>query len=139
MDMKSIPRFKLDAVDSDELTGFYVENGFVLVERLISPIECGDIRADLAKINRGDYDCPAINAVNWPLTDERLLGRYMYIGQPHAYSPTIRKYAIHSGLCQILDLIVGATVPFWNGAYKCMQTMFVTKKPGGYGSPWHQD
>lgn len=139
MDMKLIPRFKLDAVDSDDLTGFYVENGFVLVERLISPIECGDIRADLAKINRGDYDCPAINSVNWPLTDERLLGRYMYIGQPHAYSPTIRKYAIHSGLCQILDLIVGATVPFWNGAYKCMQTMFVTKKPGGNGSPWHQD
>ena len=64
MDIKSIPRFKLDAVDSDELTEFYVENGFVLVERLISPIECGDIRADLAKINRGDYGCPAINSVN---------------------------------------------------------------------------
>jgi len=137
--VKMIPRFQLDPFDSQELVDAYIENGFVLVEDVILPEEQEEIKTDLAKINRGDYSCQVIDPIGWPLDDERLLGGYMYIGQPHAYSPTIRQYIAHSGLCQILDLIVGATVPFWNGAYKCMQTMFVTKKPGGNGSPWHQD
>ena len=42
-------------------------------------------------------------------------------------------------MTKILDHLVGANVPFWDRSYKCMQTMFVSKKPGGNGSPWHQD
>jgi hypothetical protein len=137
--MADTPRFHLSSVMDSGLTEFYVKNGFVLVDQLITVEEQEEIRTDLAKINRGCYDSSPIEPVDWALDDQRLLGRYMYIGQPHVYSPTIRQYITHPGLCRFLDLVVGATVPFWNGAYKCVQTMFVTKKPGGNGSPWHQD
>ena len=63
----------------------------------------------------------------------------MYIGEPHAYSAIIRNYITHPRICSVLDHIIGAHIPFWDGAYKCMQTMFVTKQPKANGSPWHQD
>ena len=137
--MANLPHFYLTSIIDSELTQFYVKNGFVLVDQLITNEVQDEIRTDLEKINQGHYDGSTIDPVDWPLDDQRLLGRYMYIGQPHTYSSIIRQYINHPNLCRILDLIVGANVPFWNGAYKCVQTMFVTKKPGGNGSPWHQD
>ena len=80
-----------------------------------------------------------IEPVDWPEDDERLIGRHMYLGQPHVYSAVVRDAMTHSGICRVLDHVVGACVPFWDGAYKCMQSMFVVKPPGGSGSPWHQD
>ena len=80
-----------------------------------------------------------IEPVDWPEDDERLIGRHMYLGQPHVYSAVVRAAMTHSGICRVLDHVVGACVPFWDGAYKCMQSMFVVKPPGGSGSPWHQD
>ena len=141
--MNRIPEFQLDRLDTQELRSTYFENGYVLVTDVLSSRECDEIRADLVKINRGDYPCEAIQPADpnqdWETDTYKLLGRYMYIGQPHSYSPTIREQITHPGICQVLDVVVGAYVPFWDGAYKCMQTMFVTKKPGGNGSPWHQD
>ncbi|MBR52608.1 phytanoyl-CoA dioxygenase [Candidatus Poribacteria bacterium] len=137
--MIDITGFHLSSMVSSELTEYYIKNGFVLVNKLISKTSQDEIRTDLAKINQGHYDNSTIEPIDWPINDQRLIGRYMYIGQPHAYSQIIRQYIDHPKLCRILDLIVGANVPFWNGAYKCVQTMFVTKKPGGNGSPWHQD
>ncbi len=117
----------------------YIENGFVLVEDLISKEEREEIRTELIKINRGDYPCASITPEEKYLTDDDLLTRYMYIGEPHVLSPILGKYIKHPGICRVLDMVVGAHLPFWDGAYKCMQTMSVSKKPGGNGSPWHQD
>ncbi|MBV7334863.1 phytanoyl-CoA dioxygenase family protein [Chloroflexi bacterium TSY] len=139
--MESIQQFQLNALEDEELRLSYFENGFALVNDVVTDEERNELRTELIKINRGDYLCEAIESINeneeW--TDETLLGRYMYIGQPHNYSETIRKYITHPGIRRVLDVVVGVYVPFWNGAYKCMQTMSVTKKPKGNGSPWHQD
>ena len=98
--MADTPRFHLSSVIESELTEFYVKNGFVLVDQLITAEEQEEIRIDLAKINRGCYDSSPIEPVDWALDDQRLLGRYMYIGQPHVYSPTILQYITHLGLCR---------------------------------------
>ena len=137
--MTTIPEFQFDQIDDDTLRAAYYEHGLVFVHNVISAEERVEIKADLAKINRGDYDIEPIPLLADEQDDETLLGRYMYIGQPHSCSDTIRKYITHPRICRVLRVVVGSYVPFWDGAYKCMQTMFVSKKPGGEGSPWHQD
>ena len=133
--------FNINTFDKEEIIFSYRDNGYLLFENLISKNEQKEILLDLSKINRGEYKIKGsiIDPVDWPLSDKRLLSRYMYIGDPHTYSTVIHKYIFHKGLTTVLDHITGSNVPFWNGAYKCIQTMFVNKKPGGNGSPWHQD
>ena len=85
--MADTPRFHLSSVTDSELTEFYVKNGFVLVDQLITAKEQEEIRTDLSKINRGYYDGSSIEPVDWALDEQRLLGRYMYIGQPRRSKP----------------------------------------------------
>lgn len=134
-----ITRNKLDNIKSDDLLSSYTEHGFTLFENVITEDEQKEILEELARFNRGDYNSELIDPVDWELSDKRLKCRYMYVGQPHAYSTIIKKYITNPNICKILDIVVGATVPYWDGSYKCMQTMFVSKKPGSNGSPWHQD
>ncbi|MEM7134459.1 MAG: phytanoyl-CoA dioxygenase family protein [Chloroflexota bacterium] len=141
--MPDIPQFQLNQINKGALHTAYYEHGFALVNNVISAEEQAEIRSDLAKINRGDYGCEPIPPLTKEeaisQTEETLLARYMYIGEPHSYSDTIRRYITHPGINQILSVVVGAYVPFWDSAYKCVQTMFVSKKPSANGSPWHQD
>ena len=134
-EMEGVDVFRLEGFEKGELIDWYVANGYVLVDEVLSAAECDEIVADLKKINRGDYGCEPIAAVDWSAGADRLLGRYMYIGEPHAYSSVIRRYITHPGVCRVLDCVVGAYVPFWDGGYKCVQTMFVTKGPGGEWQP----
>ena len=63
----------------------------------------------------------------------------MYIFQPHAVSPLIQAWMVDQRLKDVLGSIIAAHTPGWDGSYKCMQSMFVTRKAGAPGSPWHQD
>ncbi|MEM7035012.1 MAG: phytanoyl-CoA dioxygenase family protein [Chloroflexota bacterium] len=137
--MESISQFHLNNLHEETLRTAYYENGYVLVNGVISPQEQAEIRAALAGINRGDYMQAPVEPFEGEADEETLLGHYMYIGEPHSYSETIRKYITHTGICRVLDVVVGTYVPFWDGSYKCVQTMSVSKKAGGNGSPWHQD
>ena len=144
----TIATFDPAQTSGDELRRSYVGNGYVLVTGLVDEAARAEITRELRRINRGGYSRSPIEGVtwrdeiepvDWPEDDERLIGRHMYLGQPHVYSAVVRDAMTHSGICRVLDHIVGACVPFWDGAYKCMQSMFVVKPPGGSGSPWHQD
>ena len=144
----TIAKFDPAQISGDELRRSYVESGYVLVTGLVDEAARAEITRELRRINRGAYSGSPIKGVtwrheiepvDWPEDDERLLGRHMYLGQPHVYSAVVRDAMTHSGICGVLDHVVGASVPFWDGAYKCMQSMFVIKPPGGSGSPWHQD
>lgn len=137
--MTNITLFDPNTLDRAELAQSYINHGYVLVAGLISEEEITEIKTELIKINRGEYPCESIAPVEDTPTDDEMLTRYMYIGEPHVLSPAIAKYMTHSGICRVLDVVVGAHIPFWNGTYKCMQTMAVSKRPGGNGSPWHQD
>jgi hypothetical protein len=144
----AIARFEAAQTSGDELRRSYIESGYVLVSDLVDDADCAKIRRELRRINRGDYSRSStaeeiwrdlIEPVDCPEDDEWLIGRHMYLGQPHVYSKVIRDAMTHPGICRVLDQVVGAYVPFWDGAYKCMQSMSVVKPPGGAGSPWHQD
>jgi len=137
--MTEIPCFNPDTLNKDILTRSYIDDGYALVTDLIAEDGRTEIKTELIKINRGDYPNEAIAPVAGQPGDDELLTRYMYVGEPHVMSPALATYIKHPGLCAILDAVVGAHIPFWDGAYKCLQTMAVSKKPGGNGSPWHQD
>ena len=132
--------FSIDAFDPTELRQSYIDNGYVIVKETMTASEREELDTELKKFNRGDYGSfNGIEPVDWELDDERLLARYTYAGQTHAVSKVISRYVTHPGLVSVLDHIVGANVPFWDGGYNCVQTMFVSKEPYGTGSPWHQD
>ena len=144
----TIATFDPAQTSGDELRRSYIDSGYVLVTGLVDEAARAEITRELRRINRGDYSRSPIEGVtwrdeiepvDWPEDDERLIGRHMYLGQPHVYSAVVRDAMTHSGICRVLDHVVGACVQFWDGAYKCMQSMFVVEPPGGSGSPWHQD
>ena len=120
----TIAEFDPAQTSGDELRRSYVESGYVLVTGLVDEAARAEITRELRRINRGDYSNSPIEGVtwrnkiepvDWPEDDERLLGRNMYVGQPHVYSAVVRDAMTHSGICRVLDHVVGACVPFWDG------------------------
>ena len=131
--------FALDTIRTEELKQSYREDGYVVITGAMAESDLAEINTELKRISRGDYESDVIEAVACDLDDENLLGRHMYIGMPHVLSDAINHFVKHLSLLRILDHIVGEFVPFWDGGYRCVQTMFVNKDPNGKGSPWHQD
>ena len=123
----------------DSFAESYVKDGYLMVPDVVSPEECDEIKDEMLRIFRGEYDCAAIPHINETATETEILDRIMCVGEPHAISPLIRKYVEHPKVCAILQEIVGAHIPFWDGGVKCMQSMMLGKVPGHTGNPWHQD
>ena len=42
----------------------------------------------------------------------------MCVGEPHVFSPLVRRYIEHPKICEVLRVIVGAHIPFWDGGVK---------------------
>jgi ectoine hydroxylase-related dioxygenase (phytanoyl-CoA dioxygenase family) len=124
-------------VDGD--AGFYVENGYLVAEGVLSKDELAELRTDAARFARGDY--PIINPieVDEGADDEAALRQLLAVHYPHWVSPAIASYITHPGIAAVLHQITGAHLPYWDGAVKCMQTMLFVKAPGLPGQAWHQD
>lgn len=118
----------------------YAEHGCVVAQSLFSSAECTAMEEELLRFQAGEFaQVSAIDRLASPMPREEVLGRYMYIFQPHAVSTLVREWMVDRRLRDVLGSIVGAHISGWNGGFKCMQSMFVVRKPGAPGSPWHQD
>ena len=117
----------------------YINDGYLLVPDLVIPQECDEIKSEMLKIFRGDYECAAIPPMSKNATETEVLDRIMCVGEPHTFSLLIQQYVEHPRICAILREIVGAHIPFWDSGVKCMQSMMLGKVPGHTGNPWHQD
>lgn len=117
----------------------YINDGYLMVPDVITPNECEELKSEMLKIFRGDYECDAIPSMPENATETEILDRIMCVGEPHTLSPMVRRYVEHPKICAILNQIVGAHIPFWDGGVKCMQSMMLGKVPGHTGNPWHQD
>jgi phytanoyl-CoA hydroxylase len=113
----------------DVLAQQFVDDGFVIVEQLLSGDDVAELRVDAERFARGDY--PVSN-----LPDD---GRLLAVHFPHWVSPVAQRVVSHPGLVAVLSRITGAHLPFWDGGVKCMQTMLFLKPPGLQGQAWHQD
>lgn len=115
-------------VDADS----YRENGFLVVEGLVSPDEVEELRADALRICRGEYPHPNLPPVPKDTPDEAALAQYLCIHHPHKISPVIHRFLAQPGMVEVLKRIIGPDV-------KCMQSMLFIKPPRFPGQAWHQD
>jgi ectoine hydroxylase-related dioxygenase (phytanoyl-CoA dioxygenase family) len=118
---------------------FFVENGYLVLEDLVSPAEIEELKTDTLAIARGDYPCEGIVPAPREYSDRQVLETILCIHQPHYVSPVMQKYVRHEKICGALSQITGAHLPFWDGSVKCMQSMLFVKPPGFQGQAWHQD
>ncbi len=141
--MKTAPnlenRITVPRVLSDEQVAFFVENGYLVLESLVTPDEVEELRRDTVHLARGGYPCENLKALSADLTDDEALRRILCIHQPHFVSPVIQKYVKHAKICGALSQITAAHLPFWDGSVKCMQSMLFVKPPTFQGQAWHQD
>ncbi|MBE7462372.1 MAG: phytanoyl-CoA dioxygenase family protein [Planctomycetes bacterium] len=110
----------------------YRENGFLIVEGLVSRAELQELKDDTLKLCRGEYPHPAFPPLPANLSDNEVLEHYLCLHQVHRISPVMMKYIAHPGMAQVLSQIVAPDV-------KCMQSMLFVKPPDFPGQAWHQD
>ncbi|MCG3199695.1 MAG: hypothetical protein GHCLOJNM_04219 [bacterium] len=110
----------------------YQQNGFLVLEGLISPEELEELRRDAIRICRGEYPCEQIEPLPADLTDEEAISRFLCIHQPHKLSPVMRRAVAHPRIAEVLSRLIGPNV-------KCMQSMLFIKPPRHPGQAWHQD
>lgn len=124
------------SAERDKLTpeqvASYHENGFLLVEGLVSPEEVEAIKTDAIRICRGEYPCEVTTPVDSTVPDEEVLKEFLGIVEPHKISPVMLQMVKHPGIVQVLTQLIGPNV-------KCMQSILFIKPPGYPGQAYHQD
>ena len=117
----------------------FVDDGYLVLDRLISLQEVEEIKADMVKLARGDYPCETLKPLPPEMSPEEVLQNVLCVHQPHFVSPVMEKFARHARICGALSQITAAHLPYWDGSVKCMQTMLFVKPPQFQGQAWHQD
>lgn len=107
----------------------FVADGYCVVPDLVTAAERAEIKEDGEKFARGEY----------PISNAPADGQILAVHFPHWVSPVAQRMVSHPGLVGVLTEIVGAHLPEWDGAVKCMQSMQFFKPPGLQGQAWHQD
>ena len=110
----------------------YHENGFLVVEDLVSPEDIQRLKDDTLKICRGEYPCETIQPLPATMSDQEVLENFLCIHQPHKISPLVLEMVKHPGMAGVLSQIIAPDV-------KCMQSMLFVKPPDFPGQAWHQD
>lgn len=112
---------------------FYDENGFLVLDRVLSGEEVDAINADATRICRNDDGkVGGVEAAPAELSDEEVLKQILCIHFPHKISSLMRAVLAHPVLTQTLSTLVGPDV-------KAMQSMLFIKASGKPGQAWHQD
>ena len=117
----------------------FVDEGFVVVENLVSESERAAINAEIPKFARNEYRVS--NPVDVPpgATDDEAMKQILAIHFPHFVSPIMREVIQHPGIVAVLRNVTAAHLAHWDGSVKCMQSMLFAKPPGLQGQAWHQD
>jgi ectoine hydroxylase-related dioxygenase (phytanoyl-CoA dioxygenase family) len=117
---------------SESQLGSYRENGFLVIEGLISSDEVAELRTETARVCRGEYPVRGVEVVPPTASDAEAMARYLCVHQPHKVSSVLYRYAAHPKIAAVLSQLIGANV-------KCMQSMLFLKPPGFPGQAYHQD
>ena len=138
-EMDTAQRIEVPKVVSEEQVKFFVNQGYLIVENLITPAELDELKHDTNQIARGHYPNKRLKPLPADTSDDEVLRNILCIHQPHYISPVMAKYVRHPQLCGVLSQITAAHLPFWDGSVKCMQSMLFVKPPEFQGQAWHQD
>jgi phytanoyl-CoA hydroxylase len=112
---------------------FFAENGYVIVEDLLTPAEVQRLRDETLHMCRGECGDVAGLPPHAPSdTDDDVLRRILCIHFPHKLSSVMYDILAHPRLTDVLTQVIGPDV-------KCMQSMLFVKASGKPGQAWHQD
>jgi phytanoyl-CoA hydroxylase len=115
------------------LSHSYRRDGYVVLRRVFTEAEVGQLRAETAAIGRGARgQVRGLCGDAAGLSDDEVCRRYLCIHHPHKLSPLMRDALFNPRLVAALGALIGPNV-------KCMQSMLFVKGPGKPGQPWHQD
>jgi ectoine hydroxylase-related dioxygenase (phytanoyl-CoA dioxygenase family) len=118
---------------AQDLRAAYARQGFVVVRGGLTSEEIDELRADAARICRGEYgEFRGLDAAGADETDDDVMRRYLCIHFPHKISPPMHRALSHPAVVDVLTSIIGPNV-------KCMQSMLFIKAAGKPGQAWHQD
>ena len=111
---------------------YFQDNGYLIVEDLVSKSELQALVEDTTQIFRGKYGMPGIMPISDDASDEDALKNYLCVHMPHKFSDVQMSFVHHAGIVEALTRLIGPNV-------KCMQSMLFVKPPGFPGQAWHQD
>ncbi len=119
--------FTQDQVD------FFHQNGYLVVEDVLSQEELEALRQETTHICRGERGpvtgLPAFTSAE---TDTEVIRKTLCIHFPHKISDAMYETLGHPRIVQVLTHLIGPNV-------KCMQSMLFIKSAGQPGQAWHQD
>ena len=138
-DQQTTAYIEVPKIVTNEKIRTYIDDGYLVVPELVTNDELDVLKADVTKLARGEYPADNLQTLSAQTTDEEVAKHVLCIHNPHAISPVILKYAIHSRICGVLSQITAAHLAHWDGSVKLMQSMFFVKPPDFQGQAWHQD
>lgn len=112
---------------------FYDDNGYLVLDRVLSEAEVKEITDDALRICRNeDGAVQGVDPAPPGLSDEEIMKRVLCIHFPHKITQIMRATLSHPAIVQALTTMIGPDV-------KCMQSMMFYKAAGKPGQAWHQD
>lgn len=119
--------------DPAEISAFYRENGYLVLERAFAPAGIQALKDETTLICRGERgDLPDQPKAAPGESDDEVLRRFLCIHFPHKCSGVMRAAIHQESTVKVLTAIIGPNV-------KCMQSMLFIKAAGKPGQAWHQD
>ena len=109
----------------------YIDDGYLVIEDIFDPNTIENIKAEIPKFLDGTY--PVKN----PSVQEN--SSLLAVHFPHWVSDPILETVNHEKIRTVLQEIVGAHLPHWDGRVNCRQSMLFLKPSGFPGQAWHQD
>ncbi len=116
----------------------YVDDGYVVVPKLLQGEEVEEIKREIVQVARRMQVSPETEHAP-KVSDDEILRETLAVHHPHHVSPVLEGYMRHTAIVEVLARITGAHLPHWDGRVKAMQTMVFVKPPGFQGQAWHQD
>ncbi|MFZ4682596.1 MAG: phytanoyl-CoA dioxygenase family protein, partial [Terrimicrobiaceae bacterium] len=112
---------------------FYRENGFLVLDRVLTAEETDAITAEAARICRNtDGRINGVEPAPAHLSDDEVMQKTLCIHFPHKLSPIMHGTLSQPRIVQALTTTIGPNV-------KAMQSMLFFKAAGKPGQAWHQD
>ena len=123
----------LQAIASSEEVASFEENGFLVVEDVLSPDELANLRAETAHICRGQRGhVTGLPEFSDTESDDEVIAKTLCVHFVHKISDTMYDALSQPSIVDYLTALIGPNV-------KCMQSMLFIKSAGKPGQSWHQD
>lgn len=123
--------FHLNRLESAH--SFYREQGYLVLEDALSPVELEELKEEARKLCRNDLGgVDGVDPAPREMSDEEAMARVLCVHFPHKLSPVIHAALAHPAVIETMNALLGSNL-------KCMQSMLFVKAAGKPGQAWHQD